>query len=76
MKGTKISLKQFTEIVNKHESFIVNYGKGLFTDEDIKEEAYWDEDKQAYASETGYWNMKLLYEIARGEVENTSVEIK
>lgn len=74
MKDLKISLEQFKEIISKHQSFIVNYGKGE-NGEDIKEEAYWDEKEQLYDSETGHWGFKTLYKIANGEVENTSIEL-
>lgn len=62
------------EVISNKKSFIVNYGKGNFTDKDIRELAYWDDSIKAYRSETGIWSMKLLYEIARGEVEQTNIE--
>lgn len=70
----KISLEQLTKIVNNHKPFMVNYGKG-FNGEDIKELAYWDEEEKFYASETGYWSFKLLYEIVKGGVDDTSIEL-
>lgn len=70
----KISLEQFTEIVNNHKDFIVNYGKGS-NGEDIKELAHWDSDREEYGSETGYWSFKLLYEIVKGGVDDTSIEL-
>jgi len=73
MKAMKISLKELKDMISRHDDFIVNYGKG-FRDEDIKELAYWDDDIKAYRGETGIWDMKLLYEIANGEVEDTSLE--
>lgn len=61
--------------LREHQPIIVNYGKGYISDEDIKEKAIWDNNKNAYISETGIWDTKLLIEIARGEVENTTIEI-
>lgn len=53
----------------------INYGKGYFTDKDVKDYATWDEKEQKYRDTTGLWSMKLLLEIARGEVENTKIEM-
>lgn len=61
--------------LKEHKPIIVNYGKGYFTDEDVKEEAYYDESIQKYRSETGIWGNKLLREITRGEVEGYSIEL-
>lgn len=61
--------------LKEHKPIIVNFGKGYFTDEDVKEEAFYDETIQKYRSETGIWGNKLLREIARGEVEETTIEI-
>lgn len=62
--------------LREHKPIIVNYGKGYFTDEDIKEKAYYDEEIQKYRSETGIWSNSLLREIVRGEVENTKIELE
>lgn len=67
-----------TKIFNhlkEHKPIIVNYGKGYFTDNEIKEVAYYDNNIQKYRSETGIWGNQLLRGIARGEVENTKIEI-
>lgn len=61
--------------LKKHKPIIVNYGKGYFTDEDIKEESYYDEEIQKYRSETGIWGNKLLKQILKGEVKDTTIEI-
>lgn len=61
--------------LREHQPIIVNYGKSEFEDRDIKELATWDKKRNAYVSETGIWDTKLLIEIARGEVENTTIEI-
>ena len=61
--------------LHEHKPIIVNYGKGYFSNEDVKEKAYYDEKIQKYRGEIGIWGNKLLREIARGEVENTSIEI-
>ena len=63
------SLKILESAIKNKESIIVNYG------DNIKELAYWDEEKKLYVSETGYWSFELLYQIAKGEVENTLIEI-
>ena len=61
--------------LREHQPIIVNYGKSEFEDRDIKEPAICDEKRNAYVSETGIWDTKLLIEIARGEVKNTTLEI-
>ena len=61
--------------LKEHKPIIVNYGKGYFTDKEIKEVAYYDEEIQKYRSETGIWSNQLLREIARGEVESTKIEM-
>ena len=68
-------LEELIKTINNKESFIVNYGKGFLSDKEVKEKAYWDEEKKAYRSETGVWSMELLYQIAKGEVENIKIEI-
>ncbi len=62
--------------LREHKPIIVNYGKGYFTDKDIKERAYYDEELQKYCSDTGIWSNNLLREIARGEVEDTTIELE
>ena len=61
--------------LEEHKPIIVNYGKNPYTRKDIKEPAYYDEKTKKYISETGIWSNKLLKEIARGEVEDTSIEL-
>lgn len=63
------------EHLRQHKPIIVNYGKGYFTDKDVKEPAYYDEKIQKYRSKTGIWSNKLLKEIANNEVENTLIEL-
>ena len=75
MMDMKILLEELIKIINNKQDFIVNYGKGYFSDKDVKELAYWDEEIKAYRGETGIWSMELLYQIAKGEVKNTSIEI-
>jgi len=53
----------------------INYGKGYFTENDIKDFAEYDYSIGKYRDSTGIWDIKLLIEIAKGEVENTSIEI-
>lgn len=61
--------------LKEHKPIIVNYGKGILSNEDVREEAYYDEEIKKYRSETGIWSNKLLKEIVRGEVEKTTIEI-
>lgn len=68
MKNSKISLNELEKIIKEHKNFIVNYGK------DIKELAMYDEKIDKYRGDTGIWSYNLLFEIASGEVENTSLE--
>ena len=68
-------MKKIFNHLKEHKPIIVNYGKGYFTNNEIKEVAYYDEKMQKYRSETGIWSNQLLREIAKGEVENTSIEI-
>ena len=75
MMDMKISLEELIKVINNKEDFIVNYGKGYFSDEEVRERAYWDEEIKAYRSDTGIWGMELLYQIAKGEVEDTKIEI-
>lgn len=62
--------------LHEHKPIIINYGKGYFSGEDIKEKAYYDENIQKYRSETGIWGNNLLRQIVRGEVEETRVELE
>lgn len=61
--------------LKEHKPIIVNYGKGNFTEKDIKEKSYYDEKIQKYRGELGIWSNKLLREIVRGEVEGVTIEI-
>lgn len=61
--------------LKQHKPIIVNYGKGYFSDKDVREVAYFDDYLQKYCSETGVWGNALLRQIARGEVENTKIEL-
>lgn len=71
----KKNLTEKLQCLKDHKPIIVNYGKNPFTNEDILEPSYWDEQQGKYASETGYWSMDLLIEIAKNEVEDTSLEV-
>ena len=62
--------------MEQHKPIIIYYGKGYLSDEDIKDIAYYDEEIQKYRDSTGVWGNKLLRQIVRGEIKNTSVEIK
>ena len=71
------SLKILEEAIKNKKPILVNYGRDEFSKnkKDIKELAFWSKTKNTFVSDTGIWDLKLLYEIARGEVENTSIEI-
>ena len=65
------------EWANKNKKpIIINMGKGILSDEEVKEKLIWNEDLKTYVGEEiGIWSLKLLYEIARGEVDNFKIEI-
>ena len=71
MMTQKNLLKQLEE----HKPIIINYGKGYYTDEDLKDYAKWDEEKNTYKDDTGIWKIELLIDIAKGYVEGTKLEI-
>lgn len=73
MKNSKISLNELENLIKENKPFIVNFGKG-FNGKDVKELAYYDESIGEYRGDTGIWSYNLLFEIASGEVENTSLE--
>ncbi len=70
--GMKISLKEFQDMINNHETFVVNYGQGEYGD--VKDLAIWDDSIKAYRDTTGIWGMELLFEIASGGIEGMSIE--
>ena len=61
--------------LKEHNPIIINYGKGILTDEDVKDYATWDDEIQKYRDDTGIWSTELLLEIIKGNVENTKIEI-
>ena len=61
--------------LKEHKPIIINYGKGILTDEDVKDYATWDDEIQKYRDDTGIWSTELLLEIIKGNVENTKIEI-
>ena len=68
-------LNDLLEWIENKKPLIINYGKGYFTNQDIKDYATWDYKIGKYRDDTGIWDMKLLLEIANSEVENTKIEI-
>ena len=62
--------------LKEHKPIIINYGKGIITDDEIKEVATYDEEIQKYRSETGIWSNKLLREILEGKIENIKIELE
>lgn len=71
----KIGLNDFLQIVENKEPFVVNYGKGRLSDEFIKDYPVWDEKLNAYRDATGYWDMEILLEIAKGDIPEYSIEL-
>lgn len=71
MRTQRDLLKQLEE----HKPIIINYGKGYYTEEDIKDYAKWDDKLNTYRDETGIWKIELLIDIAKGYVEGTKLEI-
>lgn len=69
-------MKNLFKHLHEHKPIIINYGKGYFSDKDIKEKAYYDENIQRYVSETGVWSNNLIRQILRGDVENTKIELE
>ena len=61
--------------LKEHQPIVVNYGKGDYSNKDIKELALWNEEANRYCSITGVWSTELLIEIAKGLVPNTSLEL-
>ena len=59
-----------------HKPITINYGKGIITEDEVKEDAYYDETIQKYRSETGIWSNKLLLDILEEKIENIKIEIK
>lgn len=75
MMKTDDLLKKLKDAIKNHEPIIVNYGKGIFSNKEIKEITFWSKDKNKYVSETGQWSTELLLDIIKGKVENTSIEL-
>lgn len=61
--------------LKEHKPIIINYGKGIITNEDVREKAYYDDKEQKYVSETGIWSNKLLRQILNNEIEDIKIEI-
>lgn len=72
---TENSLDKLKMAIKNHEPFVVNYGKGELTGNDIKEITYWNTSKNKYDSETGQWSTELLMEIAKGKIPGYSIEL-
>lgn len=68
-------MEKIFNCLKEHKPIIINFGKGYFSDEDIKEEVYFDEKIQKYRSDTGIYSNKIIREIAKGEVKDTTIEI-
>lgn len=61
--------------LQEHKPIVINMGKGYLSDNDIKEDAWYDEEIEKYRSDTGVYSNKLIREIVNGEVEDTTIEI-
>ena len=62
--------------LHEHKPIIINYGKGFLGDYEVKEKAYYNENIKKYVSSTGIWGNNLLRQIAKGEVDNTKIELE
>ena len=63
------NLKKLKMALTEHKGLIIDFGDG------VTEELYFDEEIQKYRGQAiGIWTMKLLLEIAKEEVENTSLK--
>ena len=71
----KIELNELLNAIENKRPLIINYGKGKLSNNDIKDYAYWNDERQAYVDETGYWDIELLLDIAKGEIENIRIEL-
>lgn len=69
-------MKNLFKHLHEHKPIVINYGKGYFTDNDVREKAYYNENIQKYVSDTGIWSNNLLRQIIRGEVENVKIELE
>ena len=61
--------------LQEHKPIVINMGKGFLSDNDVKEDVWYDEEIQKYRSDTGVYSNKLIREIVNGEVPNTTIEI-
>lgn len=68
-------MNKFIEAINNKQPIIINYGKGLLSDNYIKDYATWDYELGKYTDETGQWDTELLIDIAKGIVEGATLEI-
>lgn len=68
-------LKKYLEAIKNKQPLTINYGKGMLSNEDIKDYATWDYKLGKYTDETGQWDTELLIDIAKGKVEGTTLEI-
>lgn len=56
--------------LGSHRKLIVDFGDG------ITEELYFDNEIQKYRGQAvGIWSMELLIEIAKGEVDSTTLRV-
>lgn len=64
------NLKKLKMALTEHRNLIVDFSDG------ITEELYFDNEIQKYRGQViGIWSMKLLLEIAKGEVDSTTLRV-
>ena len=68
-------LTKYLQAINDKKPLVINYGKGIITDKDIKDYATWNDELNCYTDMTGQWDTKLLIEIAKGNVEDIKIEL-
>lgn len=72
----EIQLNELLKAIENKKPLVINFGKGRLSNNDVKDYAKWDDEVEAYRSFTGIWSIELLLEIAKGNVENTKIELE
>lgn len=66
---------KYLDAIKNKQPITINYGKGILSNNYIKDYAKWDYEIDKYRDETGYWETELLIDIAKGKVEGTTLEL-
>ena len=75
MKEKENLLEKYLDTIKNKQPITINYGKGILSNNYIKDYATWDYEINAYRDETGYWETELLIDIAKRNVEGTTLEL-